>query len=724
MSLNPISSKVSGFFRFIGALFVPKTPRGKLRRAIFFVLVLFVVAGNLSHPAFWDAKTDWVNGQLSKVPVLSKVQLPHFWNVPYRLGLDLQGGTHLVYRADMKDVPESEQADAIAGSRDVIERRVNAFGVSEPLVQTNKSGDEWRLVVDLAGVSDVAQAIKQIGETPILEFKETGDMAPQRELTAEEKKDMDAFNKAAAAKVKNVQVEALKPEADFAALAKEYSEIEATKELGGDIGFVNEQNGQYGPIAQLLKSQNIQPGSVMKDTLSLNGYTHLVKLEERRDAGEEIRASHILYCYSGAPGCEQTRTKEEAKKLAEDLKAKLTPQNFAEEAKTQSDDKGSGSLGGDLDWFGRGRMVPQFETAAFALQKDQISEAVESDFGFHIIIKTDSRPTYEYRVRDIGIKTKTAADYLPPPDPWKNTALSGKHLKRSSLQFNPQTSEAQVGIDFNDDGKKLFADITERNVGKPIAIFLDGQILSAPTVNEAIRDGSAVITGRFTVPEAKQLAMRLNAGALPVAISLESQQTVGASLGKSSLDASLKAGLIGFMVVALFMLLYYRLPGLIAILALGLYTAINLSLYKLIPVTMTLSGIAGFILSVGMAVDANILIFERMKEELKRGRPLGSALDEGFKRAWTSIRDSNFTTLISCAILFFTSSSLIKGFALTLGLGVLVSMFSAITVSRSLLRLVTGWSWAKPQWLYLPGLTRAKVETEQPSSGGSPAGRK
>jgi preprotein translocase subunit SecD len=204
---------------------------------------------------------------------------------------------------------------------------------------------------------------------------------------------------------------------------------------------------------------------------------------------------------------------------------------------------------------------------------------------------------------------------------------------------------------------------------------------------------------------------------LPVPIHLETQQSVGATLGSESLAASLKAGLIGFLIVALFMLLYYRLPGLVAIVALLVYTAVNLALYKLIPVTLTLSGIAGFILSVGMAVDANILIFERLKEELRRGRTLQSAIEEGFRRAWLSIRDSNLTTLISCAILFYTSSSLIKGFALTLGIGVLISMFSAIVVSRSLLRLLAGWGFLKSEMLYRPGLDcgRAKKAAKDES---------
>ncbi len=702
MAKSGISTAVSRVVSALGSLIVPKTPRGKVRQGVAFVLLLLLASANVSHPSVWDKKADWINAKLGEAKVPEQIRVPHFWNVPFRLGLDLQGGTHLVYVADMKDIPDGERGDAMSGVRDVIERRVNAFGVAEPIVQVNKSGEAWRLIVDLAGVKDISQAIKLIGETPILEFKEPNDQ-PARELTADEKKAMDEHNADADKRAKALLKDALKKDADFDALAKEKSEDATAKENGGDIGFVS-KDSPYSALVARVYAMDPKPGAVLNQLVTDADGHHVVKFEEKKEAGKEVQASHILVCWQGAERCDQTRTKEEAKAIIDKVKGEVTPANFGAKAKEYSDDKSNKDAGGDLGKFGRGAMVAAFEEPAFALEKGKISDVVESPFGYHLIYKTGEEPTYEYKLRHILVKTKSAADYLPAADPWKNTALSGKDLKRSTLQFHPQTNEPQVGIEFNDEGKKLFADITSRSVGKPVAIYLDGQPISIPTVNEPIRDGNAVISGNFTIPEAKLLVRRLNAGALPVPVTLESQQSVGASLGKESLDSSLKAGLMGFLIVAIFMLLYYRLPGLIAIIALALYSAVNLALFKLIPVTLSLSGIAGFILSVGMAVDANVLIFERMKEELLRGRTLGSAIDEGFKRAWNSIRDSNFTSLISCTILFYTSSSLIKGFAFTLALGILVSMFSAITVSRTLLRLVAGWGWLKNPNLYLPAL--------------------
>ena len=227
--------------------------------------------------------------------------------------------------------------------------------------------------------------------------------------------------------------------------------------------------------------------------------------------------------------------------------------------------------------------------------------------------------------------------------------------------------------------------MTKENVGKSIAIFLDGAPISVPNVREEITGGKAQITGQFTPQEAKLLVQRLNSGALPVPVSLISQQSVGPTLGEKFLAKGVMAGIYGMILVSLFLILWYRLPGLAAVLALGLYTIIILALFKLIPVTLTAAGIAGFILSVGMAVDANILIFERMKEELKKGKNLQSAVSEGFSRAWLSIRDSNISSLITAGILFWMGTSMIKGFALTLGVGILISMFSAITVSRTFL---------------------------------------
>jgi len=273
---------------------------------------------------------------------------------------------------------------------------------------------------------------------------------------------------------------------------------------------------------------------------------------------------------------------------------------------------------------------------------------------------------------------------------FQDTALTGAQLRRAEVQFDQNTGEPQVSIQFNADGTKLFAELTKKNLQKPLAIELDGEIISAPTVQTVIDNGEAVITGKFDIKEAKKLAIELNAGALPVPIKLIEQRNVGASLGSESVKKSLVAGLVGLCLIALFMMIYYRLPGFLAVLALIIYSLIVLALFKLIPVTLTLAGIAGFILSIGMAVDANILIFERTKEELAAGKTIGLSLEEGFKRAWSSIRDSNFSSLITCTILYYGTTGIVRGFAVTLAIGILISMFTAITVSRNFLRLFVG----------------------------------
>ena len=276
-------------------------------------------------------------------------------------------------------------------------------------------------------------------------------------------------------------------------------------------------------------------------------------------------------------------------------------------------------------------------------------------------------------------------------DPYfQPTDLTGRYLKGAQLDFDQQTYQSQVNLQFDDEGSKIFEELTKKNVGQRLAIYLDGAPISAPVVQEAISGGKAQITGNFTLEEAKELVRRLNAGALPVPINLINQQTIGASLGRLSLEQSLRAALWGFLAILLFIILYYRLPGLVASLALLIYIALLLAIFKLIPVTLTLAGIAGFILSIGMAVDANILIFERFKEEFKSGKSLGGSIDEGFKRAWPAIRDGNISTIITCLILYIFATGLIKGFALTLGIGVLMSMFSAIIVTKSFLRYFVG----------------------------------
>ncbi|MFH1146034.1 MAG: protein translocase subunit SecD [bacterium] len=537
------------------------SPRTKVWLTFLFIIVLAFLAVAVDIPQ----KPSWLNW---------------FQGLKPQLGLDLKGGAHLVYEANVSAVPSQDLDTALTGVRDVIERRVNAFGVTEPVVQTSKVGNHYRVIVDLPGVTDVTEAIKQIGETPLLEFKEENPSATVNpSLTPVQQQQLDRENVAAKAEAEDLLRQILN-KGDFEALAKANSEDPGSAAKGGDLGFVK-----------------------------------------------------------------------------------------------------------------KGQFVPEFDKAIFDdLKAGEISKKlIKSAYGYHIIQKMEERGSgadKEVKSRHILVKTKTAADIVPPVDPWKTTALSGRQLKSARVQFDQTTGTPQVAITFNKDGSQLFADITRRNLNKPVAIFLDGQAISIPTVQSEITDGEAVISGNFSIKDAKTLAARLNAGALPVPISLVSQSTVGPSLGKTSVDSSVTAGLFGLLLVAVFMLVFYRLSGLLAVLALGVYSLLTFAVFILIPVTLTAAGIAGFILSIGMAVDANILIFERMKEEVRWGKSVPDAVEEGFKRAWTSIRDSNVSSLITCVILLWFGSSIIKGFALTLGIGILISMFSAITVSRTLLRLV------------------------------------
>lgn len=269
----------------------------------------------------------------------------------------------------------------------------------------------------------------------------------------------------------------------------------------------------------------------------------------------------------------------------------------------------------------------------------------------------------------------------------RQTSLTGKDLKNATVSFDSQTGQPQVQITFTADGTKKFADITSRNIGKRVDIVLDNQVISYPTVQTAILDGNAVINGSFTIDQAKALATDLQAGVLPVPLTILQQQSIGATLGQDSLQKSVFAGILGLIIIVLFMTFLYGEFGIIASAALCIYTLFVLAIFKLIPVTLTLAGIAGFILSIGMAVDANILIFERTKEELRNGRQKKNALELGFARAWTSIRDSNISTLITSFILLEFGTGIVKGFAITLAIGVLVSMFSAIVVTRTFLRI-------------------------------------
>ncbi len=406
---------------------------------------------------------------------------------PFKFGLDLAGGSQLTYVADVSSVSPSEVPELMSVLREVIERRVNTFGVSEPNVQVERGSivaegqSAERLIVELPGVTDIDDAIKQIGQTPLLEFK----LVDQQALAAQD----------------------------------------ATDNLA-----------------------------------------------------------------SGTPGAQISNVTMNGEKI----------------------------------------------------------------------------------------------------EPYKDTGLTGRYLKRAELVFGSGSgaalsNEPIVSISFNDEGADLFEKITRENTGELLAIFLDGEMVSSPRINEPIAGGQAVISGNFTPEEARLLVRNLNFGALPVPITLDTTQSIGSSLGEEALHAGVRAGVIGFALLAIFMILWYRLPGVIAVLALILYVIMMLALFKVIPVVLTAAGIAGLILSIGLAVDANVLIAERMKEELRAGKSTEVAIKEGFDRAWLAIRDSNIAHIIAGVILFWFGTALIKGFALVFSVGVIVSMISAISISRTLL---------------------------------------
>lgn len=464
-------------------------PKKKIYTIIILILIFAFFAANLTYPKYYNKGVDFLNSKLY-------LNLPYFWDISFKLGLDLQGGSHLLYEADLSNIEKKDYRQAMEGLRDVIERRVNLFGVREPVVQVQEAAGHYRLIVELSGVIDPVEAIKQIGQTPFLEFKEP-------------------------------------------------------------------------------------------------------------------------------------RSQEETQRILDRQK--------------------------------------EFEG------KDISMDDIQNIPDWQIIFE----------------------------DPYfKSTSLTGRYLKKSDLGFEQNTPSPLILIEFNEEGAKIFEELTSRNVGKPLAIYIDEILISAPVVQEPISGGKAQITGKFTINEAKELARNLNAGALPLPIKVISQQSIGPILGKISLEKSLRAGIIGFLAVILFMIIFYRLPGILSSISLMIYLVFLLSLLKLIPVTLTLAGIAGLVLSLGMAVDANILIFARMKEEFSQGKSFVISLAEGFSRAWPSIRDGNFTTLITCLILFGFGTSFVKGFALTLGLGILISMFSAIVITRYFLKIFEGTRFEKIKWLW------------------------
>lgn len=679
------------------------------------------------------------------------------------LGLDLQGGAQLDYKIDLRNVPEEQKKNIVDGILSVINKRVNSLGVSEPNIYTSDIGDEKHIIVELAGIQDLEEAKAIVGKTIQLEFKELKENQEDPELEQKVKAQaQELLDKVLAdgdLKVLGQEEEQANPGKVFYMETEEfkYKDEVSTQisdklfelEEGQVADSLVEDTGSYTVDA----SGNLVPGP--------KGF-HILKVTEKRNYDRTteyprgVVVRHILVGHKDAenPAEGVTRTKEEAKTRIEEVMSKIEQgEDFAELAKEYSDDPGSKENGGLYDnpvTAGGEQYVKEYEDAAVALQKaGEISDIIETPFGYHILRAEE--------IQEARTETKTEPQikyidvyYSAAPDPWASTELDGRHFVRADVEFTP-TMSPYVSILFDDEGAKLFEELTRKNVGKPIAIFVGGQQISAPNVNEVIAGGSAQITGQFTLDEANELARDLNTGAIPAPITLAGQYSIGATLGQNALTSSIYAGLLGFLLVIIFMILYYRLPGVIASIALSIYAAILIFLIKVslpivvallgsvvlfvilimkilnnrestieksisavlacfvlffitfilaTPIVLTLAGVAGVILSIGMAVDANILIFERIKEELADGRSLGASIEVGFDRAWSSIRDSNFASLITCAILFYFGSSIIQGFAFNLAAGILVSMFTAITITKTFLEGASHTKMGKVLWLF------------------------
>jgi protein-export membrane protein SecD len=512
------------------------------------------------------------------------------------------------------------------------------------------------------------------------------------------------------------------------AVPREKMSIEREKEIPAE-NFVDHKTENIQYFIQEEVSLDSFPEEVRKELLEkkpseitdiyeINSTYNLYKLLSKKEGGkEEIQARHILVSYEGAERSESTRTKIEAKKRAEEALEKIKNGADFETIVLEYSDGPSKDKGGDLGFFAKGAMTPAFEEVAFALPLNEISDITETSFGFHIIQKTgEKEPSADlYTVERLEANEKAVLEdlqevlvprkvkepdtllvydkifYSLREDPWKETELDGSKFIRASVSSDSMGG-AFVLIDFNEEGGELFSEITKRNSGKPLAIFVGGTLVSAPMVQGQISTGNAQITGNFTLREAVELAQNLNTGAIAAPVLLSGQHQIGATIGEQAFNISLYAGILGVIALALFMILKYKFFGFIANIALLFYALVLVFILKTsgmigAPIVLTLAGIAGIVLSLGMAVDANILIFERIKEEIQDGKNVPLAITIGFERAWSSIRDSNISSLITCFILAWFGTSIIRGFAINLALGLLISLFTAMVVTKSLLFL-------------------------------------
>ncbi|MCK4635665.1 MAG: protein translocase subunit SecD [Candidatus Moranbacteria bacterium] len=562
----------------------------KIRQKFILVVLFAILVGGIAVP---------------KIPYLPAKAQESLDKFQINLGLDLQGGLHLEYEMDLSQVPDDKKGEAIDSVQAVVERRVNAYGVGEPVVQHAKRGDQNFLIVEFPGAEDVADVKNVIDKTPFLQFRE--------EKTEEE--------------------------------------LEEEKKI---YVSVNEQFVKKNAQAVLDRINN---GENFDDIYN----------EENTKIGLNI-----------------------------------------------SDE--------DLQFFEKGQLSSSIDDVIFSddLNNGSVYNGIlETDESYLLVKKLETQG--EGEEKKIKAKILYSLDFFKKvPEKYKATDLDGKHLERADVSFSGGgvgLGTPSVSLEFNDEGTKLFAEITKRNLEKTVAIFLDNEVISAPVVNDEITTGQAVISGNFTVEEAKNLVKRMNEGALPVPIKLVSQQSIGASLGMESLAMGLKAGLIGLILTMIYMIFYYRVFGVVAAVALMIYATTIVSIFKIsgtmpqgMAITLTLAGIAGLILSVGMAVDANILIFERIKEELKKGKSLKYSVNEGFERAWSSIRDGNYSTIITSFILMMIGAGFVKGFALILIIGVLISMFTAIVLVKIIVKFISR-DWLENNTWLIFGFKK-KVEIE------------
>lgn len=682
-------------------------------------------------------------------------------NIKMSLGLDLQGGSQLDYKVDLRKVPLADHESIVEGVKEVINRRVNGLGVSEPNIYISQVANESHIIVELAGIKDLEEAKGKIGKTVQLEFKEQKTVAAPEEKAAVKKQAEEFLKEVRKDNFDTLAEEESKAYPSKVIFQKAKEDFQFKEDFVDQTIFETALKYQKGDIIEkLLEGNNgyiIQGQEVVPST----GY-FVVRVEDKKEnvnkevkEGKKVFASHALIAYKGAERASETvtRTKDEAKKLALDLlqKIKSGETTLAETAKSYSDEPGAKDSAGKLNEpvADNGMYVQEFTDAALKLKKGEVSGIVETAFGFHILYADDVTEASNSTVQSTQLRLSYVF-FSDLPDPWIETELTGEHFVHADVQFD-QLYQPYISIKFNTEGAKLFETITERNVNKPLAIFVGGDMISAPNVNEKISGGSAIITGRFSIEEATTLARDLNTGAIPAPVTLAGQYTIGATLGEDALQKSIFGGILGLLILTVFMILYYRLPGLLAVAALTIYSIILLFIIKVelplivalaISVTLflaivvkiinsqdsgwekfisfilacfilffftfilsgqiilTLAGVAGLILSIGMAVDANILIFERIKEELTDGRPLSSAIEIGFDRAWSSIRDSNFSSLITCAILAYFGTSIIRGFALNLAAGILISMFTAITITKTFLLRFIGTKFDEKLWLF------------------------